>query len=44
MNQLGKGIGIAACAAAIAAGAIVLHEPHIFWAFIPVAWIAQSWN
>lgn len=44
MEDLGKGLAIAACAFAIALVAVMLKEPQCLWAFIPVAWIASDWR
>lgn len=44
MEGLGKGLAIAACAFAIAWAAISLNSPTCFWAFIPLAWIANGWK
>ena len=44
MKDLGKGIGIAACAISIAVAAIYLQNANCLFAFILVVWMVSVWN
>ena len=42
MNSIGKGIGLAGCAFAVALVAIALKSPVVCWAFLPIAMMGSD--